>query len=62
MSLLVTAGQRGDSPQFQPVLEKIRFSETAPRVLGRADRAAVDDLPVVGQGPVEPGRVVGSGL
>ncbi|MFD9513798.1 IS5 family transposase [Streptomyces mirabilis] len=26
LSLLVTAGQRGDSPQFQPVLEKIRVT------------------------------------
>ncbi|MFD8563320.1 transposase [Streptosporangium canum] len=32
LSLIVTAGQRGDSPQFQPVLEKI----SVPRVgLGR---------------------------
>jgi hypothetical protein len=29
---------------------------------GRADHAAVDDPPVVGQGLVEPGRIVGSGL
>jgi len=30
MSLLVTAGQRGDSPQFQPVLEKIRMPRIGP--------------------------------
>lgn len=35
LSLLVTAGQRGDSPQFEPVLEAIRVPRTAggrPRV------------------------------
>ncbi|MFD6781532.1 IS5 family transposase [Streptomyces diastaticus] len=30
LSLLVTAGQRGDSPQFKPVLEKIRVSRPGP--------------------------------
>ena len=30
MSLLVTTGQRGDSPQFQPVLEKIRMPRIGP--------------------------------
>jgi len=30
MSLLVTAGQRGDSPQFRPVLEKIRLPRIGP--------------------------------
>ncbi|GAA4570870.1 hypothetical protein GCM10023193_58380 [Planotetraspora kaengkrachanensis] len=44
-SLLVTAGQRGDSPQFQPVLEVIsvpRMGAGRPRKRpdrGRADRA-----------------------
>lgn len=28
MAIVVTAGQRGDSPQFEPVLEKVR----APRI------------------------------
>jgi transposase len=35
LSLLVTAGQRGDSPQFEPVLEAIRVPRTGggrPRV------------------------------
>lgn len=53
MSLVVTAGQRGDSPQFQAVLERISVPRTGPgrprtrpgRVLGdkaygsRANRA-----------------------
>ncbi|WP_443064352.1 IS5 family transposase [Streptomyces sp. NBC_00525] len=30
LSLLVTAGQRGDSPQFMPVLEKIRVPRLGP--------------------------------
>ncbi|MFD0141307.1 MULTISPECIES: IS5 family transposase [unclassified Streptomyces] len=36
MSIVVTAGQRGDSPQFEPVLEKSVFPAS-----GRADRASV---------------------
>lgn len=28
MSLITTAGQRHDSPQFQPVLEKVRVPRT----------------------------------
>ncbi|MFI9358598.1 IS5 family transposase [Streptomyces lydicus] len=30
MSIVVTAGQRGDSPQFEPVLEKIRVPRIGP--------------------------------
>ncbi|MEU9365180.1 IS5 family transposase [Streptomyces avermitilis] len=30
LSLIVTAGQRGDSPQFQPVLERIRVPRQGP--------------------------------
>ncbi|WP_369201993.1 IS5 family transposase [Streptomyces sp. PU-14G] len=30
MALLVTAGQRGDSPQFEPVLEKVRVPRIGP--------------------------------
>jgi transposase len=45
MSIVVTAGQRGDSPQFEPVLEKVRVSRIGPgrpRVCSdrvRADKA-----------------------
>lgn len=45
MSLVVTAGHRGDSPQFEPVLEKVRVPRIGsgrPRVRpdrGRADKA-----------------------
>jgi transposase len=28
MSIVITAGQRGDSPQFEPVLNKIRVART----------------------------------
>ncbi|MFD4946733.1 transposase [Streptomyces sp. NPDC058239] len=43
MSITVTAGQRGDSPQFEPVLEKVRVPRTGlgrPRV--RPDRVRAD--------------------
>ncbi|MFJ5718445.1 transposase [Streptomyces sp. NPDC093149] len=43
MSIVVTAGQRGDSPQFEPVLEKVRVPRTRsgrPRV--RPDRVRAD--------------------
>ncbi|MET9806965.1 IS5 family transposase [Streptomyces halstedii] len=30
MAILVTAGQRGDSPQFEPVLEKVRVPRIGP--------------------------------
>ncbi|GAA2484056.1 hypothetical protein GCM10010276_22130 [Streptomyces longisporus] len=43
MSIVVTAGQRGDWPQFAPVLEKIRvpgIGPSRPRV--RPDRARAD--------------------
>ncbi|CAL9497407.1 hypothetical protein SUDANB58_03379 [Streptomyces sp. enrichment culture] len=30
MSVVVTAGQRGDSPQLEPVLEKVRVSRVGP--------------------------------
>jgi hypothetical protein len=45
MSIVITAGQRGDSPQFEPVLNKIRVARTGsgrPRTRPnrvRADRA-----------------------
>lgn len=45
MSIVITAGQRGDSPQFEPVMEKVRVSRpgsgrprTRPRRV-RADKA-----------------------
>lgn len=37
LSLLITPGQRGDSPQFKPVLEKIRV----PRVGSGVGRLSV---------------------
>ncbi|MEU3747674.1 MULTISPECIES: hypothetical protein [Streptomyces] len=36
MSIVLTAGQRGDSPQFEPVLRKVRVLR-----IGPADRASV---------------------
>ncbi len=30
MSIVVTAGQRGDSPQFEPVLDKVRVPRIGP--------------------------------
>lgn len=30
MPIVVTAGQRGDSPQFEPVLEKVRVPRIGP--------------------------------
>ncbi|MEU6169988.1 transposase [Streptomyces tanashiensis] len=43
MSIVVTAGQSGDSPQFEPVLEKVRVPRMGsgrPRV--RLDRVRAD--------------------
>ena len=43
MSIVVTAGQRGDSPQFEPVLEKVRVPRIGtgrPQV--RPDRVRAD--------------------
>ncbi|WP_246101838.1 ATP-binding cassette domain-containing protein [Streptomyces cyaneus] len=43
MSIVITAGQRGDSPQFEPVLEKVRVPRIGsgrPRV--RPDRVRAD--------------------
>ncbi|WP_406064566.1 transposase [Streptomyces sp. NBC_01077] len=43
MSIVVTAGRRGDSPQFEPVLEKVRVPRIRlgrPRV--RPDRVRAD--------------------
>lgn len=43
MSIVVTAGQRGDSPQFEPVLEKVRVPRTGPgRPRVRPDRVRAD--------------------
>ncbi|SER88890.1 Transposase DDE domain-containing protein [Lentzea xinjiangensis] len=43
MSLLVTAGQRGDSPQFTPVLEQISVPRLGPgRARTRPDRVLAD--------------------
>ncbi|KOX22549.1 transposase [Streptomyces sp. NRRL F-6491] len=43
MSIVVTAGQRGDSPQFEPVLKKVRVPRTGPgRPRIRPDRVRAD--------------------
>ncbi|WP_407078239.1 transposase [Streptomyces sp. NPDC001642] len=43
LSLLITAGQRGDSPQFVPVLEAIRVPRSGPgRPHSRPDRVRGD--------------------
>ena len=43
LSVLVTAGQRGDSPQFQPVLERIRVPRPGGgRPRSRPDRVLAD--------------------
>ncbi|MFF0476514.1 IS5 family transposase [Streptomyces sp. NPDC004284] len=43
MSIVVTAGQRGNSPQFETVLEKVRVPRTGPgRPLVRPDRVRAD--------------------
>ncbi|MFE7111498.1 transposase [Streptomyces sp. NPDC057575] len=43
MSIVVTAGQRGDSPQFEPVLEKVRVPRIGPgRPRFRPDRVRSD--------------------
>ncbi|MFJ3581711.1 IS5 family transposase [Streptomyces sp. NPDC090127] len=43
MSIVVTAGQRGDSPQFEPVLEKVRVPRIGPgRPRVRPDRMRAD--------------------
>ncbi|MGX1854257.1 IS5 family transposase [Streptomyces sp. NPDC055299] len=43
MSIVVTAGQRGDSPPFEPVLEKVRVPRTGPgRPRVRPNRVRAD--------------------
>ncbi|MFI2722595.1 transposase [Streptomyces collinus] len=43
MSIVITAGQRGDSPQFEPVLDKIRVPRLRPgRQRTRPDRVRAD--------------------
>ncbi|WP_329238299.1 IS5 family transposase [Streptomyces sp. NBC_00111] len=43
MSIVVTAGQRGDSPQFEPVLEKVRVPRIGPgRPRDRPDHVRAD--------------------
>lgn len=43
MSIVVTAGQRGDSPQFEPVLERVRVPRLGPgRPRVRPDRVRAD--------------------
>ncbi|MEU1458808.1 transposase [Streptomyces avermitilis] len=46
MSIVITAGQRGDSPQFEPVLKKIRVRRPGPgRPRTRPDRVRADKTP-----------------
>ncbi|MFE2587109.1 IS5 family transposase [Streptomyces sp. NPDC059378] len=43
MSIVITAGQRGDSPQFEPVLDKVRVPRRGPgRPRTRPDRVRAD--------------------
>ncbi|WP_425571001.1 IS5 family transposase [Planotetraspora kaengkrachanensis] len=43
MSIVITAGQRGDSPQFEPVLKKIRVRRLGPgRARTRPNRVRAD--------------------
>lgn len=43
LSLIITAGQRGDSPQFQPVLERISVPRLGPgRPRKRPDKVRAD--------------------
>ncbi|WP_404817428.1 transposase [Streptomyces pharetrae] len=43
MSIVITAGQRGDCPQFEPVLEKVRVPRIGPgRSRTRPDRVRAD--------------------
>ncbi|WP_406003201.1 transposase [Streptomyces sp. NBC_00829] len=43
MSIVVTAGQRGDSPRFEPVLNKVRVPRLGPgRPRTRPDRVRAD--------------------
>ncbi|MEV0186463.1 IS5 family transposase [Streptomyces sp. NPDC050625] len=45
MSIVVTAGQRGDSPQFEPVLEQVRVPRQGPgRPRIRPDRVRADKM------------------
>ncbi|WTQ95598.1 hypothetical protein OG941_40945 [Streptomyces sp. NBC_00147] len=45
MSIVVTAGQRGDSPQFEPALEKIRVPRVgAGRPRARPERVRADKV------------------
>jgi hypothetical protein len=45
LSIVVTAGQRGDSPQFEPVLEKVRVPRLGPgRPRVRPDRVRADKV------------------
>ncbi|MFE0476880.1 IS5 family transposase [Streptomyces sp. NPDC058947] len=45
MSIVVTAGQRGDSPQFEPVLERVRVPRVGPgRPRVRPDRVRADKV------------------
>ncbi|MFI2312444.1 transposase [Streptomyces sp. CB00072] len=43
MSIVITAGQRGDSPQFEPVLERVRVPRLGPgRPRVRPNRVRAD--------------------
>jgi transposase len=43
LSILITAGQRGDSPQFQPVLERIRVRGNRAYLRRRGIRCTIPD-------------------
>lgn len=45
MTIVITAGQRGDSPQFEPVLNKVRVPRIGPgRPRVRPDRVRADKV------------------
>ncbi|MER7569847.1 hypothetical protein ABTZ93_44345, partial [Streptomyces sp. NPDC097941] len=63
LSLLVTAGQRHDSPQFQPVLEAIRVPRLGlgqPRT--RPDKVRADKTPHAAVGQAAAASWAGAGV
>lgn len=63
MSIVITAGQRGDSPQFEPVLNKIRVPRLGPgRPRTRPDRVRADKTPMQLAGQAAAARRVGAGV
>lgn len=57
MAIVITAGQRGDSPQFEPVLEKVRVPRIGPGPATRPPRSGVG-----GRGVAVAGDSVGGNM